>query len=325
MKAAGKPYLLTRSIGALGVVAVAHLLDVGGTSRLSLLADLFNAGHVVLMGAFSLVMLGLSSDVLGGRISNRLGHYLVAFSATVLVGGLSELAQIPGPRNADALDVARDAAGAFCFLSIHAIRDKLLEVSWKRWGRWTRPVVIAIVVAVLGVSWSPALAWVMAYYHRGAIFPVLNTFDSRFEGLFWTTRNASLERTMPPPDWPDADGLVGSVFFRPSNRSGFAINKVYPNWSGYESLQLSAYLASDIPTTFIVQIEDSHYRGANDDRLTFATEVQLGANVVVVPLQNATYLPSGRSLDLERIERVYFLTGDTTRTITLYVDNIVLK
>jgi hypothetical protein len=324
MKAAGKSFVFARLIAALGVVAVAHLVDVGGTSRLSLWADLFNAGHVVLMGAFSLVMLGLSSDVLRDRFKNRMSHYVLAFVVTVLIGTLSEIAQIPGPRNADALDVARDAAGAFCFLSVYTIWDGALEASWRWWGRWARPVVIAMVMAVLLVSWSPALAWVVAYYHRGAIFPVLNTFDSRFEGLFWTTRNASLERTMPPRGWSDADGLVGRVIFRPSNRSGFAINKVYVNWSGHKSLQLSVYLDSDTPTIFTVQIEDSHYSGANEDRLTFAIEIQPGANVITVPLRSPTYLPSGRPLDVGRIERVYFLTGDTTRTITLYVDNIVL-
>jgi hypothetical protein len=317
---------IARLIGALGVVAVAHLLDIGGTSRLSLWADMFNAGHVVLMGAFSLVMLGLSADVLSDRIANRLGHYVVALCATVLVGGLSEVAQIPGPRNADVLDVARDAVGAFCFLSLYAIRDQRLGNVWTVWGRWSRAAVAVVALAVLILSWSSAIRWPVAYYRRNATFPILATFDSRVERLFWTTRNATLTPSVAPPNWSrSVDGTVGQLISDPSTRSGFAINKAYPNWSGYESLTLSVYLDSDTSATFIVQIEDSHFRGARGDRFTFSTEIEPGANVLVVPLENSSHLPGGRALDLERISRVFFLTRDTTRAITLYVDDIVLK
>jgi hypothetical protein len=326
MKEVGKSFVFARLMAALGVVALAHLVDVGGTSRLSLWADLFNAGHVVLMGAFSLVMLSLSSDALGDRITNRLGHYLTAFSVTVLVGGLSEVIQIPGPRNADILDVARDAAGAFSFLGFRAIRDRPMNATWARWGRWPQIAVAAVAATVLVISWSSAIRWGIAFYRRNATFPILATFDSRGESLFWTTRNAGLRRSPPPPSWSRSEhGMVGELISYPSTRSGFAINKVYPAWTGYESLQLSVYLDSDPPTIFTVQVEDSHYSGANEDRLTFAIEIQPGANVVTVPLKSPTYLPSGRPLDVGRIERVYFLTGDTTRTITLYVDNIVLR
>jgi hypothetical protein len=315
-----------RLVGALGVVAVAHLVDVGGSSRLSLQADLFDAGHVVLMGTFSLVMLGLSADVLGDRITNRLGHYVAAFCATVLVGCLSEAAQIPGPRNADVLDVARDAAGAFCFLSFYAIRDRRLSTMWTVRGRWSRPAVAVGGLAVLTVSWSSAIRWGVAFYHRDATFPTLATFDSSVERLFWTTRNATLRPSVPPMNWSRlAEGKVGQLICDPSTRSGFAINKTYPNWSGYESLTLSVYLDSDIPAMFIVQIEDRHFRGGRGDRFTFASEIEPGANVMVVPLESTSHLPSGRTLDLENIARTYFLTRDTTRTITLYVDDIMLK
>lgn len=315
-----------RLVGALAVVAVAHLLDVGGSSRLSLQADLFNAGHVVLMGAFSLVMLGSSADLLGDRIKSRLGHYVAAFCVTVLVGGLSEAAQIPGPRDADILDVARDAVGAFCFLSFHAVGDRLLSTMWTAWGRWSRVAVAVAASGALIVSWSTAIRWGVAFYRRNATFPIITTFDSSVEQLFWTTRNATLRRSVAPSNWlRSADGQVGKLICDPSTRSGFAINKTYPNWSGYESLTLSVYLESDVSARFIVQIEDSHFRGARGDRFTFTREIEPGASVFVVPLENSPPLPSGRTLDLKHIARAYFLTGDTTRTLTLYVDDIMLK
>jgi len=202
MKAGSKLLLVARFTMALSTVAVAHLVDVDSRSRLSLWADIFNAGHVVLMGAFSLVMLWLSTDALAGRFSNRLSHYAVALSVTVAIGALSEVAQIPGPRNADALDVARDAAGAFCFLGLRAIWDRSLAPLWQRCGTWVRPAVAALVLVTLALSWSAALRWGLAFYYRDMRFPVLCSFDSWWEHLFWTTRNASIEPVASPAGSP---------------------------------------------------------------------------------------------------------------------------
>jgi len=315
MKAAGKFSLLFRLMVAVSLVVVTHLLEVNVESRLTLWSDILNAGHVVLLGAFSLVVLGVSSDAWAGRFSDRLNHYAIAFSVAVGIGAFSELLQIPGPRNADALDVARDAAGAFCFLGLNMTRDRSLAPLWQRWGRWARPTLITLIVLVLGTSWWPALQWVRAFHHRNTIFPVLCTFDSRWEEPFWTTRNARLQATVPPVGWPmfPPDGEVGRVVFTPSNRSGFALNRVFPDWAAFRSLQLNAFLDSERPVVFVIQVEDAHFSGATGDRYTFEAAIKPGFNRVVVPLDADRPLPSSRLLDLQRIAKAYFLTKDTTQ------------
>jgi len=319
--------LVLRFAAALVIVAVAHLVDLESGSRLSFWADIFNAGHVVLMGAFSLVMLGLSSDGLAAKLPKRLGHYTVAFIATVVVGALSEVAQIPGPRNADALDVARDAAGAFCFLGFAMTGDESLAPLWQRWRPWARPAVVMLVMVVLAFSWSPALRWAVAFYQRDRSFPMLGTFDSPFEHLFRTTRNASVETTAPPARWLPGNhaGKVGRVVFQPSTRSGFAINRVLPDWSAYKTIRLSTYLDSPRPAELVVQVEDIHFRGAIGDRFTHVVRIEPGPNDVVVPLDGDGASSGTRPLDLHRIAKVYFLTRDTTQTVTLYLDNIHLR
>jgi hypothetical protein len=319
--------LALRFVAALSIVAVAHLVNLDSGSRLTLWADIFNAGHVVMMGVFSLVMLGLSSDALEGMLPSRLSHYVVAFFITVAVGALSEVAQIPGPRNADALDVARDATGAFCFLGLNMTWDKSLSPLWQRWGRWSRPAAVSLILVVLVFSWSTALRWTVAFYLRDSSFPVLATFDSPYEHLFRTTRNAAVEPTAAPETWSTEThtGKVGKVVFQPSTRSGFAINRVPPDWSGYRSIQLNAYLDSGRPAELVVQLEDIHYRGATEDRFTYVVGIDSGPNSITVPLDGMG-APSGtRPLDLHNIAKIYFLTSDSTQTITIYIDNIRLR
>ena len=326
MTASRNLLLALRFAAALALVAVAHLVDLDTRSRLTLWADIFNAGHVVMMGAFSLVMLGLSSEALTTTLTNRLSHYLVAFVVTVAVGALSEIAQIPGPRDADTLDIARDAAGAFCFLGLWMMGDKSLAPMWQQWRCWTRPAAVALIVVALIFSWRTALRWVVAFYQRDSSFPVLATFDLPFEHLFRSTRNASVEATASPDGWTTGShsGNVGKVVFQPSTRSGFAINRVPHDWSAYQSLQCSVYIDSSQSMQLVVQLEDSHFDGATDDRFTYVTVIESGTNDVMVPLHTPRTASGARLLDMRRVAKVYFLTQDTSRSVILYIDNIHL-
>lgn len=325
---AGRNLLLAlRFAAALGIVAVAHLVDLDTRSRLTLWADIFNAGHVVMMGVFSLVMLGLSSEALSTTLANRFSHYLVAFLVTVAVGALSEIAQIPGPRDADALDIARDAAGAFCFLGLRMIGDKSLAPMWQRWRRWARPAAVTLLMVVLLFSWKTALSWIVAFYQRDRSFPVLATFDSPLEHLFRSTRNAIVEATASPEGWTTGShaGKVGKVVFHPSTRSGFAINRVPRDWSAYQSLQCSVYVDSSQSVELVLQLEDSHFDGATGDRFTYVVAIEPGANYVTVPLDTPRTASGVRLLDMQRVTKVYFLTRDTSHSIILYIDNIHLR
>jgi hypothetical protein len=325
---AGRNLLLAlRFAAALAIVAVAHLVDLDTRSRLTLWADIFNAGHVVMMGVFSLVMLGLSSEALSTTLANRLSHYLVAFLVTVAVGALSEIAQIPGPRDADALDIARDAAGAFCFLSLWMMGDKSLAPMWQRWHRWVRPAAVVLIVVALVFSWTTALRWIVAFYERNSSFPVLATFDLPYEHLFRSTRNATVEAAAPPDGWTTGShsGKVGKVVFHSSTRSGFAINRVPHDWSAYQSLQCSVYMDSSESVELFVQLEDSHFDGATGDRFTYVAALESGANDVTVPLDTPRTVSGARLLDMQQVAKVYFLTQDTSRSITLYIDNIHLR
>jgi hypothetical protein len=74
-----------------------------------------------------------------------------------------------------------------------------------------------------------------------------------------------------------------------------------------------------------VQLEDIHYRGATEDRFTYVVGIDSGPNSITVPLDGMG-APSGtRPLDLHNIAKIYFLTSDSTQTITIYIDNIRLR
>jgi hypothetical protein len=326
-KARTRVFLTLRFIAALSLVAVAHLVSLDTRSRLTLWTDIFNAGHVIMMGVFSLVMLGLAAEALEKTPLDRWHYYVTAFVVTIAVGALSEVAQIPGPRNADALDVIRDAAGAFCFLGLRMMWDDSLAPLRRRSQPWVRPAVLILIAAVLLFSGRTAGRWIIAFYQRDRSFPSLATFDLPWEHLFRSTRNATVETTDPPEGWTTGShaGRVGEVVFRPSTRSGFAINRVPGDWSAYQSLHCSVYADSQQSVELVVQIEDSHFDGAGGDRFTYVTAVKSGSNDVTVPLGNPRTSSGSRLLDMQRVAKVYFLTRDTTRSIILYIDNVHLR
>jgi len=323
-RATSAPRLVVRSTLALVIVLIAHLIELPETSRLW--AEVFNAGHVVLLGAFALIVLELSADGMDGYLPSRHHHYVVAFCVTVGIGALAEIAQIPGPRDADLADVVRDAAGAFVFLGLYALNDRRLSSLWEWWGRTARVAIAAAAVIVLAFVWSPTVVWVAAFHHRNTIFPELCTFDSVWEQLFWTTRSATLERSPPPAAWATvSSGQVGRLVSRPSRRSGFALNQAYPDWSAYRFLQLGVYLEHTTSTAFTVEIADRQSSQTGKGSCKYVCEIHPAANVVLVPLESAKDPSCERPLDLRHITTVYFFTSDTVGTVTLYVDSIRLR
>ncbi len=315
---------IIRFVLAMGVLAAAHLIVLPGVSRWW--AEVLNLGHVFMMGAFSLIALGITGDLFGPRVPNRLRQYLIAFGITVAVGGLFELAQIPGPRDADIVDFVRDAAGAFAFLSIYMLFDPQMHAIRSKWKGWTKAAIPVVAAGIILVAAIPAIRWTAAVYYRNSIFPTLCTFNSSCEPLFWTYRDATLERVSPPDSWNrGTDSLVGQMTCLPSPRSGFAINQAYPDWRKYRLLEVPVYLNETEPTGFFIQIQDREYRGTDADRFTYQTEISPGANLVSVPLEQTSRLPDSSALDMQHIEIVYFYTTDTTRTTELFLGTIGLQ
>ena len=314
---------IIRFVLAIGILAAAHLIVLPDVSLWW--TEILNLGHVFMMGVFSVIALGITSDLFGSRVPNRFRQYLIAFGITVAIGGLFELAQIPGPRDADIVDFIRDAAGAFSFLSMYMLFDPQMSLIRSRWKRWTKAAIPAVAAGVILVAAIPAIRWTAAVYYRDSIFPRLCTFNSNWEPLFWTYRNATLERVLPPVGWNrGTDSLVGRMTCLPSPRSGFAINQTYPDWRKYRLLETPVYLHQTEPTEFFVQIQDSRYRGTDADRFTYQTEISPGVNLISVPLDPMRRMPDGRTLDMEHIEIVYFYTADTTRPTELFIGSISL-
>lgn len=324
MRSIPLPALLTAFFIILVLMAFGHLTDIPVESRLT--AELSNVGHVFIMGLFALVCLALAGNLLKHSLPKRSYHYLAAFVLTVVVGILWEAAQIVFPRNADIYDLLRDAIGAVTFLAFYTRFDPSLSEARKRWGFKTRTIMLVGPPLIVIVTMLPAVAWASAFYYRNHQVPLLATFDSSWETLFWTTANATLEMTPAPDDWSQSDGtMVGRLICQPTPRSGFAINHVYPDWSNYDFLQLQLYFDHSAPGLFYVQVEDAEFQGTVADRYTFQSEISPGHNLIEVPLDSAGQLPSGRPLDLGQIKIVYFFTADTTRTYQIYIDNIRLR
>ena len=125
------------------------------------------------------------------------------------IGLLSEAAQIPGPRDAQVKDVVVDALGIFGAIGLSAALDRTVRLSMSLWSRLLMPMVAG---AAFAIACFPSIWLTHALIQQKNAFPVLLTFESRWEtAAFGQPSRQQPERVAAPDEW-----IGTSPFFRRS-------------------------------------------------------------------------------------------------------------
>jgi hypothetical protein len=169
------------------------------------------------------------------------------------IGLVSEIAQIPGPRDAQFSDLIIDGIGVFGALGLVAALDPGVRPHLRR---VTRVLLLASAGTALAVAVIPSLWLSYALVQQYRAFPTLLTFEHAWErAIYDQSKNRRPVLMATPAHWPDANGTISRS--RESGRRGTFISlKPMADWSEYRKLSFVAASAGET-FEFVVRIKDN--------------------------------------------------------------------
>ena len=290
----------------LAALTAAVILSISIPHESKFLQELENAGHALLFGVVAIVML---KDRKAGR-----GAYFRTFFAATLLGVGTELMQSFEGRDAEVLDVVRDALGAAAFLGF----------TWTLRHGERAPRRFLIRMAALGiivvVFWQP-ISTGAAFVQRWHSFPMIADFHSQLQARFCSTGNARLE--ICPAPW-EATEYAAKVTFEPAHYSGFSISGPWPDWSTLREFDFTVYSGLPDPVSLNLRIHDAHHNNQYRDRFNKELEINPGLNFVKIPLTLVEKSPSGRRMDLARIRGIGLFVVKPANPFDLFLSDFKL-
>jgi hypothetical protein len=306
-----------------GVGLIYFLQHAGLESQTVLRKAVKNFGHTPLFGLLAVLILWMLQLSLGKRLS-RAAIYAWAWLGAAGIGVITEFMQIGTARDADLVDILRNAAGAAAFLAFYFILDPAApEAEKKRRTRLSIPVAAAAVI-ILAASAGELLRVAMAYRERDAGCPRLFTFGSSFPEVFLRERDARLEVVDPPAGWPAGTSKVARVTFLPSRYPDVAFKEPCPDWRGYETFRLNVYSGADSTFDLHFSIWD-RWRAAYGDRFDSSLPVEPGFNELSIPAAWIEQGPRGRLMDMSSIKVIHIFLVEPKEPAVVYIGDMALE
>lgn len=247
-----------------------------------------------------------------------------ALALAVVLGVLTEGTQYFTARNADLGDFLRDLTGAGA-VGILVLTRTPAPFTRSRRRAPLRLLRIGILAALLAVPALPLLRIAQAYHLRDAAFPVL--FDAEFAGLrgFVQLRDAKLGWVpLSPSLAPRESEEVARITFERANYPALILQEPVANWSQYAWLEFEIELPAGPAPGLFLRVDDAHHDDDYTDRFNRRVPLEVGRNVVRIPLEEVRRGPVDRPLDLERIAAVVFFVHPSPAPSTLILRRVRL-
>jgi len=284
-----RQYALGISAGAVAAALLLLNLVIVPPNGGLWLRTFFNSLHVPLFGIIAICALLVTPRRWGRR--KRL---LSVAGIVLLLSVLSEVAQIPGPRDASIEDLIADWLGASGFLAIASVFSRSILVPKGR-GRYL------VLIGIVLIAWPllPLAKVSAAYVERSGALPSLVRFDSRLGRMFFYAQNADLhidtQSSLPAVEVTLEDGSWPGIVF----------HDIWPAWEAYTALTISIENPDSEPFPINVRIHDRTHRlgqQAYSDR--FNTELNLlpGPQTVRIDLADVRMAPAGRQMNMADID-----------------------
>jgi len=310
--------------------------------------SLFDAGHVVVYGVVALAAHRLIRRRLGTRSTRPLATHAFALALTTALGAATEGLQALGLGDASLGDLLRDVLGAAGFLlaSIAFVgidphagssRGPARGLPARGTGRGARLAAGVAAVAALAAALAPMAGTALAYLGRNADFPLLCSFDRRWERAFVRAGDqAVLDRAVPPRAWvrgsdaarPSEDprlDLAGRLAFHPGVYPGLVIHELVPDWRGYHRFVFDAYSELDSTIALELRLNDDRHDNAWADRFNRVLAIHPGANRIEIPLDEVRSAPRGRAMEMNRMRTLVLFAHRTERTFVIWLDDFRLE
>ncbi|MEQ8204910.1 MAG: VanZ family protein [Woeseia sp.] len=251
----------------------------------------FDTGHVLAFGLISLCIFACLPTQLSPL--SRAGRTLLI---CMVLGALSEAAQIPIARDASWHDLMSDWFGAAAFVGVAVV----VTAS----NAFTRVQITAITVLALGMlTWAlwPLARTSLAYLERFQQLPQLVKPDSTLSNVFIRRQFASVTRVQQP------DGTAIQVELLDGAWPGITFHDLWPDWRNYSTLVLQIVIDGTTPFDLNVRIHDrSHQAGEQNysDRFNRQFRLTPGMHVLRINLDEVKKSPRDREMRLAQVEGI---------------------
>ena len=309
--------------GSLLLLVVLHIIPLPSESRLG--QEIENAGHILIFGLYSFILLVFSRQILGRKISKPMIHYLIAAGLSMTTGAVMEYIQQFVARDTDIWDFVRDVVGTASSLAFYLTWDRLRAETAGIFSRWTLVLIRIGAIAAVVITLFPLFSAAGLSLYRRAVFPTLCRFSYTWDRGLVRTQRADFSRAVPPAGWPELRHRhVGRLAMRAGRYPGITLDELIADWSGYHSLRFDIYNAVDTPITLLLRIDDVRYRSAIEDRFNRAIKAAPGPNCIVIPLADVENGPKQRKMDLTEIHSLILFVDRLKTPLTIYIDEIRL-
>ena len=249
--------------------------------------------------------------------------YLVTGCTAMFIGLASEIAQIPGSRDADFTDLVVDGVGIVGALAAIAYFDKRILAATQR---GFRPFIALVAATALAATFLPTLWYSNAFIMQGRAVPSLLSFENQWElATYHQSKNHRPTLIPKPEDWPGATSTV--AYARENGRWGILLRlKPFPDWRGYSLLTFVAQSMSDSEFELDVDLLNMRAHGEKAS-LRFETSVSISTTPkrYALPLDELRSKQGNRSLDKQFVRSVTFSASHPGQGITMLIDDIRLE
>ena len=249
-------------------------------------------------------------------------NYLIAAAITMGIGLISEIAQIPGPRNAQIKDLVIDGIGIVGALGVVASFDKRVRSAIGKPAHILLPVVASVALAFTCV---PTAWYSYVLYSQQQAFPVLLSSEHSWELLTISKTGERKPRPVDaPPGWPTAGTAI--LHGTETGRRGIFLSlHPLPNWQGYSSLSFVVASAGDeFLVSFCIRDMRPHSK-ARRNRFCKRLPVNATPQRWVIEFEEIQAKMKNRPFDFSRVAAVVFSAARPGRNKELFIDDIRLN
>lgn len=222
---------------------------------------------------------------------------IIAVLVTVVLGLLSETAQIHTARDASLRDLVADSAGALGFLAI------LFSVfPPEEFSRAVRLLLAGFALLLLGWILMPLTVVGLAYSEQLSQFPVIAQFDSRFGHVLKRAQNVDY-RVVPATDGEPSYALV-TLQNKPW--PGVAFHDLRPDWSSYSSLIVDLGIDGEDHLDIYLRVHDEAHASSKkfSDRFNRSYSLKPGRHEIRISIADIAQAPRDRVMDLKKISEL---------------------
>lgn len=242
--------------------------------------------------------------------------YLIAIAATLAVALLAESLQLFTSRDAEVMDLFRDACGV--------AGGSLLSLARPLVAARRRVLGFVAAIACLGLGAMAPLQRLAIQTASRLRFPEIAGFETALDLAAAQAVRSTIREVPAPDNWPRG-GRVALVSTEQGARfPGVTFTEFASDWSGYERLELTLASATDARLAVALRIDDDFGPTRFDERYNGRFEIGPEPLVLSIPLTEIANGPAARTMNTRRITGLMIFLRDAGGA-SFYLDDVGLR